>query len=401
MWGAYFLIDFLPFVGREEVVLRLSRHGLRSILQQSFQQGDVCIAADYARRVAAAVDVMVDFELQLAVVVLRRVYRTIRENGRRFPGAFVRQPVCGEFHLSALHYDVCAALDIGESDLLRVGDSRARHDDGVRRVAPSSSEDVVHDISFAYIDEGVAIHRTVLTTAVDAVPDVRHAWRVSQSFGTRCHLFCRSRVDGGAVICAVGISHCRQVDDEAGVSIYSAEFLIAPCAGVVGDGAFFLASALASGEDLREHRCATDVDRRGELLSVIRRICCILFLVSNLRRADIGDVATAIDVSEDESALDVLLIYGECLAIDMHLCLACHACHVGEVDVRRAVVVRIDALHSGSSSEDILRDNSRLDEHTRAASDTSEVVCSGVGGVCLLRLEIRFRSEAAAEDVPA
>ena len=109
----HLLENLSPLVALKEVLaLVSSRHQLGVFMEQSLGHGEVCIAAHLACHVAAGIDVMVYLELQLLVVVLRRVGHTVDEGGW-LPRAGTWSPVHIGEGFAAEDKHVGVAGDIG------------------------------------------------------------------------------------------------------------------------------------------------------------------------------------------------------------------------------------------------------------------------------------------------
>ena len=80
----HLLIYLSPLIALKEVLVLSSRYQLGVVVEQTLRHGEVSVATHLTCHVAAGIDVMVYLELQLLVVVLRRVSDAVDDAGR-FP----------------------------------------------------------------------------------------------------------------------------------------------------------------------------------------------------------------------------------------------------------------------------------------------------------------------------
>ena len=167
--GSHLIIYLLPFIGFEEAIwlsfyLLLFYSHLGIFMQQSLFHGEMGIFAYHACYVSTGIDVVVDLELQCLVIVLRRVGGTcFWVDVCRFPGTGISQPVGGEHCLSTLDIYVGVTLYVCRGDnyfFLIV------YAEGIT-TAQASAIDAMTYFSVIEGDEGVAVYRSVLATAID------------------------------------------------------------------------------------------------------------------------------------------------------------------------------------------------------------------------------------------
>ena len=159
--GSHLIIYLLPCHGFEEFLIHSISH-LGFIMQQSLFHGKMGIFAYHACYVSTGIDVVVDFEFQCIMVVLRRVGDTF-DDACRFPGTGICQPVGGEHRLSTLDIHMGVTLYVSRGDGKRI---LSINDDAVA-AAQASTIDAMTYSSIVNGDRSVTIYRSVLATTID------------------------------------------------------------------------------------------------------------------------------------------------------------------------------------------------------------------------------------------
>ena len=360
VWRSHLIIYLLPFGGLVEVqVLGLSRFHLRILMQESIGNGDIGVVAHFAGLVATTVDIVVYLELQGLVVVLWRIGDTIDDTGW-IPGTGIWVPVRRKQGFATHDNHVGIAGYICRSDLFSIAGSLfSIHCLGIT-ISPSAAIDAMTYITIPDADEGIAIYRSVLASAVDAFVEGRDDIGID-SFSRMLHGFCAPRFESllGSFI-VIWIRDDWSVDDQTGIAIDATQILIA--------ATFRCEATFTAGKYLREDGATTDVDQRG---AVLRNLVLLIgkYIWTCLCITHVGNIATAIYATPYHGTVYRSQVFSVCRIIkvstvDMNLRLW-NAGHIWEVNPCILFIVRIrNRFYAGTTAIYILSDKTRLDEYS-------------------------------------